>query len=452
MKLATPIAVLLVLAGCSNPASTIPSSSPTAIRPNGQERGGGDIESIRKAVLTPEIQNLSNKVRMAFENSSAISIRSMTSAFLSRAKKMPESRHRATILDMVARGAINDLQTKVQFLAQSECIDSFDGKKRSATAVMNAKNSSEFVVCFDPVKIATERGPSIPDADLVGLTVHELSHFYGHRDQDHSLAAAVTRFMTNEAYQIEGESLFHLVSPEVSEPEKKKLPFGWPLPADARRICYDSKIPKYRKLVSYLGNVIHSDVWVYLDRDQNASMPCFQEPVRALKASTKGQLTTLIIEVLETERVESIYLQDDFGKMISAAPTGYSTSESYKRLLEKSQAGGLKLNEVANPAATIKATFVIRRDQAKEIGVVKSYWETSSGEIEGAIYVDTSLGAVGLQFDTSTVQSLIRFGNRACGTTDETTLDRGLESGMLPSKIKEAYYQLGVGETPKCSK
>lgn len=388
--------LIVISTACSKDASVQGSSNlnADASEINGQERGGGDIQTIQDQVLTSQLERLSKQVRRAFEDESSVSVRSMTLAFLSRANRMPAGTSREILADMVKKGAIEDLQKKVRFRMsadrESECIDSFDGKARSATATMNPSSDDPFVVCVDPLRIAKERGPLIPDAELIGLTVHEIAHFYGYRDQDHSLAASVSQFLFSEASKIDDESLFHLVPNEMALSQTEPTTTaGWPTARSAKEICDDPKNPKFRDLaIHFDGQTIRSEVWTYfMHQGERAKMPCYQEPVEIMNVTVDGSLANVVLGIDGSKRVPSIYLDPAFFKMASYSPYNYSSSQDYNALVKRSLAKGVAISEIqasARGALTAKLSFNVRGD---EKNLVASTWSTHASNSESVFYV-----------------------------------------------------------------
>lgn len=195
--------------GAAPPAATATST----VTANGQERGGGDAGEIRNDLRDAEIDQLVSKLEWAFTNPANPSVRRMTSALLSRADRLPKGEAKTAILDMVERGVVDALW-KTKFVFSKQCVDTYEGKKRSATAVMNPTSPDQYEICVDLNKIAHDLGPQIPDGELVGLMIHELAHFYGYRDTDRKIATTVAKFMVQEASAIDGESLYFLVPTE----------------------------------------------------------------------------------------------------------------------------------------------------------------------------------------------------------------------------------------------
>lgn len=227
MNRSKSIAVLFTIAAltaCSRGATDSQSPKvPSPVTANGQERGGGDTSEIRSDLRDQEINQLVDKLEWAFTNPAHPSVRRMTSALLGRAGRLPKGEARDAILDMVERGVINALW-KTRFVLSKECVDTFEGKKRSATAVMNVGTADQYEICVDLNKIANDLGPQITDGELVGLIVHELAHFYGYLDANRKIATTVAKFMVQEASAIDDESLFFLIptghQPRMALPAK----------------------------------------------------------------------------------------------------------------------------------------------------------------------------------------------------------------------------------------
>lgn len=220
--------IILVSVGmstaCTPPTSQEPTNEPSnpPVVANGQERGGGDAGLIRSDLRDADLAQLIDKLEYAFTNPAFPSVRRMTTAFLSRVESLPTSASKTAILDMVSRDAIGTLW-KTKFVISKECVDTFERKKRSATAIMNPRTADQFEICVDLDKIAHELGPQITDAELIGLTVHELAHFFGYLDSDRKIATTVAKFLIQEASAIGEESLFHLV-PTENRPLIARLP------------------------------------------------------------------------------------------------------------------------------------------------------------------------------------------------------------------------------------
>jgi hypothetical protein len=219
LKLLSILIALTALTSCgprgsdsTGAVSPVPTST-SPVTTDGQERGGGDAREIRNDLRDAEIDQLVMKLEWAFTNPANPSVRRMTSSLLSRADLLPNGIAKKSILDMVERGVVKALW-KTKFVFSQLCVDTFEGKKRSATAVMNATSTEQYEICIDLKKIASDLGPQIPDGELVGLMVHELAHFYGYLDADRKIATTVARFMVQEASAIDGESLYFLVPTE----------------------------------------------------------------------------------------------------------------------------------------------------------------------------------------------------------------------------------------------
>jgi hypothetical protein len=213
MKPLMMVSALVALSACAPRSTEAPTAASSPVTANGQERGGGDASEIRSDLRNDEIEQLVDKLEWAFTNPAEPSVRRMTSSLLSRSNRLPDGEAKTAILDMVERGVIKALW-KTKFVLSKECIDTFEEKKKSATAVMNPTSIEQYEICVDLRKIANDLGPQITDGELVGLMVHELAHFYGYLDANRKIATTVAKFMVQEASALDDESLFFLVPTE----------------------------------------------------------------------------------------------------------------------------------------------------------------------------------------------------------------------------------------------
>lgn len=298
LNLLAVISALAVLTACgprttdSASASAPTRSTPSPVTANGQERGGGDASEIRSDLRDQEISQLVDKLEWAFTNPAHPSVRRMTSALLGRADRLPMGEARDTILDMVERGVIKALWA-TKFVLSKECVDTFEGKKRSATAVMNVGPSDRYEICVDLQKIASDLGPQITDGELVGLIVHELAHFYGYLDANRKIATTVAKFMVQEASAIDDESLFFLV-PTGYRPRMA-------LPAKVSGISEEATLlrKKIGDVATLTDRKLFAKLWVNAQASQGASanwIPALDDDLlRATSVSIKndeGSITT----------------------------------------------------------------------------------------------------------------------------------------------------------------
>ncbi|MEQ1724108.1 MAG: hypothetical protein ABL930_13110, partial [Pseudobdellovibrio sp.] len=162
----------------------------------GSDRGGGDAAVIQANITAAHRQSLNAQLVKVFSNTDqgVLSLKNYILYFFKRIDLVKSNEVHKILTDMKSRQVEALIQNKLVYKVSGLCVDK-NNLSKSATAAITTNPPSSPEVCVNPNKIISDLGTNITDSALVGIVVHELSHFYGYEDADHSLATAAAETM-----------------------------------------------------------------------------------------------------------------------------------------------------------------------------------------------------------------------------------------------------------------
>lgn len=183
----------------------------------GSDRGGGDASVMQANITAAHKKNLYLQLESIFSNADhgVISIKNYLLYFFKKIDLVKSNEAHKTLSDMRSRGVEALIQNKLLYKVSSVCLDK-NKQSKAATADITANPPLNPEVCINPDKIISDLGTNITDSALIGIVAHELSHFYGYEDIDHSLAAAAAETMRTLSRE-EDRTLVQLEAAQLSD-------------------------------------------------------------------------------------------------------------------------------------------------------------------------------------------------------------------------------------------